>query len=232
MVKSAIILAGGKGERLRPYTNDRPKPMVEINGKPILAYQLEQLKKAGIEEVVFACIYQREALQKHLDSGSKYGIKALFSIEETPLGRGGGIKKAMQMLSSGWKDVVITNGDNLWKLDLGGLIKKHDERNAVATIVVVPLKSPYGIVEFNDSDEVLGFKEKPVLPHWVNAGIYVFGREVEPLLPDEGDHEIETFPKLPTERFLVFKSTDYWRGVDTVKDLTEAEKEVAEIFTS
>lgn len=230
MVKTAIILAGGKGERLRPFTNDRPKPMVEVNGKPILAYQLDQLKKAGIEEVVFACSYQREALQKHLDSGSRYGIKAFFSIEETPLGRGGGIKKAMTKLTKNWGDVVIVNGDNLWKLDLAGLIKKHEEQNAIATIVVVPLKSPYGIVEFNDQDQVLGFKEKPILPHWVNAGIYIFSREIEPLLPDEGDHEIETFPKLATKRFLVFKSTDYWRGVDTVKDLTEAEKEVAEIF--
>src|SRR3989344_1689664 len=229
MVNCAIILAGGKGERLRPYTNDRPKPMVEVAGRPILAYQLEQLKKAGIEEVVFACSYQREALQKHLDSGEKYGIKALFSVEETPLGRGGGIKKAMQMLKDA-EDVVITNGDNLWKLDLAGLMKKHLERKAIATIVVVPLRSPYGIVEFNDQDEILGFKEKPILPHWINAGIYIFSKEIEPLLPDEGDHEIETFPKLPSERFLVFKSTDYWRGVDTVKDLTEAEKEVAEEF--
>lgn len=230
MIKSAIILAGGKGERLRPYTNDRPKPMVEISGKPILAYQLDQLKKAGIEEVVFACSYQREVLQKHLDSGSKYGIKALFSIEETPLGRGGGIKKAMQMLSPGWQDTVVINGDNLWKLDLEGLIKKHEEKKAIATIVVVPLRSPYGIVEFNEKDEILGFKEKPLLPHWVNAGIYIFSKEIEPLLPDEGDHEIETFPKLSIDRFLVFKSTDYWRGVDTVKDLTEAEKEVDTVF--
>lgn len=231
MVKSAIILAGGKGERLRPFTNDRPKPMVEVGGKPILAYQLDQLKKAGIEEVVFACSYQREALQKHLDSGEKYGIKALFSVEETPLGRGGGIKKAMQALLPGWEDVIITNGDNLWKLDVSGLIRKHEERNAIAVVVVVPLRSPYGVVEFNASDQILGFQEKPILPHWVNAGIYVFSREIEPLLPNVGDHEIETFPKLPSERFLVFKSTDYWRGVDTVKDLTEAEKEVMEVFS-
>lgn len=230
-IDCAIILAGGKGERLRPYTNDRPKPMVEIAGKPILAYQLAQLKKAGIKKVAFACSYHREALQKHLGSGSKYGIKALFSVEETPLGRGGGIKKAMQMLGD-FDNVVITNGDNLWQLDLAGLIKKHETRKAVATIVVVPLKSPYGIVEFNEMDEISGFKEKPILPHWVNAGIYVFSSEILPLLPDEGDHEIETFPKLPTARFLVFKSTDYWRGVDTVKDLTEAEKEVAEVFSA
>ena len=229
MVKSAIILAGGKGERLRPYTNDRPKPMVEIAGKPILSYQLGQLKKAGIKKVVFACSYKREVLQKHLDSGKKYGIEALFSVEETPLGRGGGIKQAMKMLGE-FENVLITNGDNLWKLNVLELIKKHEDRKATATVLVVPLKSPYGIVEFNEMDEILGFREKPILPHWVNAGVYIFSKEIEPLLPDEGDHEIETFPKLPSERFLVFKSTDYWRGVDTVKDLTEAEKEVAEVF--
>ena len=224
-------MAGGKGERLRPYTNDRPKPMVEVGGKPILAYQLEQLKKTGIEEVVFACSYQREALQKHLGSGKKYGVRALFSVEETPLGRGGGIKKAMKMLTEDWKDVVVLNGDNLWKLDLLGMMEKHKSRNAMATIAVVPLRSPYGVIEFNDQDQVLGFQEKPLLPHWINPGIYIFSREIEPLLPDEGDHEIETFPKLPSERFVVFKSTDYWRGVDTVKDLIEAEKEVVEIFS-
>lgn len=231
MVKYAIILAGGKGERLRPYTNDRPKPLVEVGGKPILSYQLSQLTKAGVSEVVFACSYHHEVLEKHVDSGSKYGIKAHFSVEETPLGRGGGIKKAMKELPEGWEQVIITNGDNLWKLNLAGLMEKHLQNKAIATVVVVPLKSPYGVVEFNDKDQILGFKEKPILPHWVNAGIYIFSKEIEPLLPDEGDHEIETFPKLPSDRFLVFKSTDYWRGVDTVKDLTEAEKEVTEIFS-
>lgn len=228
-IKTAIILAGGKGERLRPYTNDRPKPMVEIDGQPILAYALKQLKAAGVEEVVFACSYQWEILQKHVGSGERYGIRAKYSVEEKPLGRGGGIKQAMKMLE-GFEDTMVINGDNLWLLNVGELMSKHQARGAIATIVVVPLKSPYGIVEFNDEDEVLGFKEKPILPHWINAGIYVFNKSIEPLLPDEGDHEVETFPKLPIEKFSVYQSTDYWRGVDTVKDLTEAEREVAEIF--
>lgn len=230
MVKSAIILSGGKGERLRPYTNDRPKPMVEVGGNPILSYALKQLKEAGVDEVVFACSYQREILQEHVGDGSRYGVRAKYSVEETPLGRGGGIKQAMKMLDEGWENTVVINGDNLWKLNVSELMKKQEENAALATLVVVPLKSPYGIVEFNESDEVLGFKEKPVLPHWVNAGIYIFSKEIESLLPDEGDHEVETFPKLPPDKFLVYKSTDYWRGVDTVKDLTEAEKEVADIF--
>lgn len=230
-IRHAIILAGGKGERLRPFTNDRPKPMVEVNGKPILAYQLEQLKKAGIEEVVFACSHGREALISHLGDGKKYGLKVKFSIEESPLGRGGGIKRALKQLDRGlWEAAVVLNGDNLWKLDLPAMMEKHSKNKALVTLTVVPLKSPYGIVEFNKNDEVLGFKEKPILPHWINAGVYIFSKEIEDLLPEIGDHETETFPKLPKKKFFVFESRDYWRAVDTVKDLTEAEKEVAEIF--
>lgn len=207
--------------------------MVEVSGKPILAYQLEQLKKAGVEEVVFALSHCKEALQKHVGDGKKYGLRVKYSVEDTPLGRGGGIKLAMKQLDHGdFKDVIVINGDNLWKLNLSQMMKKHEERDALVTLTVVPLKSPYGIVEFNGSDQVLGFKEKPILPHWINAGIYIFSKEIEKLLPDNGDHETETFPGLPQEKFLVYESKDYWRGVDTVKDLTEAEKEVKEIFTS
>lgn len=229
-VKHAIILAGGKGERLRPFTNDRPKPMVEIGGKPILLYIIEQLKKAGIEEIVFACSYLHEVIEEYLGDGSKFGIKASYSIEENPLGRGGGIKQAMKFLSENWEDVVVTNGDQLWNIDITQLIQKHQKKQSIATVVTIPLKSPYGIVEFNENDEILGFREKPELPHWINAGIYVFSREIELLLPTIGDHETETFPMLPKERFIVFQSIDYWKGVDTIKDLTEAEKEVSAIF--
>lgn len=230
MIKTAIILAGGKGERLRPFTNDRPKPMVEVGGKPIFSYQLDQMKKVGITQIIFACSYQKEALKNLINGGESFGVETVYSEEEEPLGRGGGIKQAMKMIPGEWENVLVTNGDNLWKIDLEGLVKKHEERRAIATVVVVPLKSPYGIVDFNDQGEVEGFREKPELPHWVNAGVYIFSKEILDLLPDKGDHEIETFPKLPQDRFLVFQSRDYWRGVDTVKDLTEAEKEVAEVF--
>lgn len=229
-VRHAIILAGGKGERLRPHTNDKPKPMVELGEKPIFEYQLAQLTKAGIKEVIFACSYKKEILIDYVGDGSKYGIKVYYSQEDQPLGRGGAIKKALKQLPANWQDVVVTNGDNLWLLDLKSLISKHQNKDALATIVVVRLKSPYGIVEFDDKDQVKGFKEKPILPHWINAGVYVFSKEIEKLLPDVGDHEVETFPKLPKERFLVFKSDNYWRGIDTIKDLNEAEKEVLHYF--
>lgn len=227
-IKDAIILAGGRGERLRPHTNNRPKPMVEVGGKPIFEYQLEQLIKAGVKRVVFAVSYKKEVLMDYVGDGSRYAIQVLYSIEEEPLGRGGGIKQAMGMLGSlgdlGEK-IIVTNGDNLWKLDVNGLVEKSND--SLATIVVVPLRSPYGVVDSNEQDQITGFKEKPILPYWINAGIYIFNKKIKDLLPDVGDHETETFPSLPREKFLVFKSEDYWRGVDTAKDLTDAEKELA-----
>lgn len=229
-VKSAIILAGGKGERLRPYTNDRPKPMVEINDRPILSYILEQIKRAGVEEVVIACSYLHEVIEEYLGKGENFGLKVSYSVEESPLGRGGGIKQAMKQLSPGWENVLVANGDQLWQLDVEGLVTRHLTNNNLATLVVVPLRSPYGIVDFDLENHVVGFREKPILPQWINAGIYVFNKAIEPLLPEVGDHETETFPKLPKDKFMVFQSNNYWRGVDTVKDLTEATKEVIEVF--
>lgn len=228
-IRHAIILAGGKGERLRPLTADRPKPMVALGGEPILYYQLRQLVKAGVEEVIFACSYHHEVLQSEIGDGKKFSITAKYSVESEPLGRGGGIKKAMRELSPGWQDVFVTNGDNLWKVNLTDLANRHQQsREALATIVLVPLKSPYGIVEINKRMEVQEFREKPVLPSLlVNAGVYVFASRIEPLLPDIGDHETTTFQMLRgSPRLLGYPSDGYWRGIDTVKDLKEAEADL------
>lgn len=232
MVKTAIILAGGKGERLKPYTNDRPKPMVEIGGKPILEYQLEQLKLAGVEQVIFTLSYKKEAVMDWVGDGSKYGLKVTYSIEETPLGRGGAIKKAMKELGGDWDSVVGLNGDNLWQIDLKQVFEVHKKNNALITLVVSSLKSPYGIADIDSDNHITGYREKPPLPYWLNDGIYVISKEALELLPDIGDQEDYTFPFLPPERFIAFKNEGYWRGIDTVKDLLEAEKEVKEIFSS
>lgn len=229
-IKQAIILAGGKGERLRPYTNDRPKPMVEVAGKPIIIYQLDRLKGIGVENVVISCGYLWEVIKDYIKDGSGWGLEVDYSVETTPLGRGGGLKKAMGMFGDSWENIMAFNGDILSNVNLTELIAKHLVNQAVATLAVVPLKSPYGIIDSNGQDQIIGFREKPVLPFWVNAGMYVFSKDLEPLLPDIGDHETETFPKLPKEKFIVYKSWSYWRGVDTVKDLAEAEKEVKQIF--
>lgn len=230
LIKYAIILAGGKGERLRPLTEDRPKPMVEIGGQPILRYQIDQLIESGVEHVVISCGYKHQVIQDYFKSGEDFGLKIDYSIEETPLGRGGGIKAALKLLPPDWQNAAILNGDILVKLDFGDFFQTHLDTQATVTDLVTPLHSPYGIVDFDEQNQVLGFREKPILPFWINGGIYCFNQSIFDLLPDIGDHETETFPHLSKDKFRVYKSTDYWRGVDTVKDKTEAEKEIAQQF--
>lgn len=230
MIKNAIILAGGKGERLRPHTDDKPKPMIPLAGRPAVENQVIQFKKAGVENIVFAVAYKKEVLMDYFGDGSKWGLNIKYSQEDEPLGRGGGIKKAMSYLPSDWENVYATNGDNLWRVDFERFEQVHISNGALATMMVVKLRSPYGIVHIDDLDRIEGFVEKPLLPHWLNAGIYIFDRSMHERLPDKGDPEYETFPHLPKNKFLAFKSEGYWKGFDTIKDLSEAEQEAQEVF--
>ncbi len=224
MISHAIILAGGKGERLRPLTDDRPKVMVEVADQPILLHQIEWLKKHGITKFVITCSYKYEVIQNYFGDGSKFGVEIAYSIEETPLGRGGAIKKAFeQEILQDAENVIVTNGDIITNMDLSKLIAQHEAQNPTVTILIVPYISRWGIVKTDENDHVLGFEEKPQLPYWINGGIYVFNKEIEPLLPENGDHEKETFPKIQTEKFLSFKDETFWRAVDVIKDRSEAE---------
>jgi NDP-sugar pyrophosphorylase family protein len=221
----AIILAGGKGERLRPFTADRPKAMVEIGGVPLLAYQMQWLRAQGVTEVVVACGYRHEVIQACFGTGEKIGMRIQYSIEDEPLGRGGALKLAFGRLPVGDDVCVATNGDVITTLALGPMLQTHRDTRCLATVMLVPLVSPYGIVEVDSRERIIAFREKPQLPYWLNAGIYILSRAVEPLLPIQGDHEDTTFPKLAAEHKLgAFKSHAYWRAIDTAKDITEAHK--------
>ncbi|MBI2595148.1 nucleotidyltransferase family protein [Candidatus Daviesbacteria bacterium] len=225
MIQTAIILAGGKGERLRPYTDDKPKVMVEIAGKPILLWQINWLKSHGICKFIITLSYKYEVVQDFFRSGKKFGIEIDYSIEEQPLGRGGAIKKAFgSPLAKNEENVVVTNGDIITKMNLLKMMNFHEKNQALVTQLVIPYLSRWGIVEIDPDDHVTGFKEKPQLPYWINGGIYVFNKDTEPLLPKKGDHEQKTFPKLKKERYFAFKDMGFWRAVDVVKDKTEAEE--------
>lgn len=224
MVDSAIILAGGKGERLRPLTNDRPKVMVEVAGFPIMSHQIEWLMGHGITKFVIACSYKYEVIQEYFGDGSKVGVQIEYSVEETPLGRGGGIKLAAQnSLIKNSENFVVTNGDIITKFNIKDMIKFHEENNGLVTDLVVPYISRWGIVKISDDNHVLGFEEKPKLPYWINGGIYIFNQKIVSLLPDKGDHEKETFPIIDKEKFLAFKDESFWRAVDVIKDRSEAD---------
>jgi NDP-sugar pyrophosphorylase family protein len=223
----ALIIAGGEGERLRPLTNDRPKNMVPVLGRPIVDWQLDWLRAGGVTDAVMLCRYKAEVLQEHLGDGSGIGMGVHYSREEEPLGRGGALKQGFALVPEGEDIVVACNGDILTRQPLGEIIAFHREKNAAATVMLTPLRSPFGVVDVRDDGRVESFREKPELPYWINAGIYVLSRDFFALLPDRGDHETTTFPKLASEgRLFGFKSSAYWRPVDSIKDLSDAEKEL------
>lgn len=225
----ALIIAGGEGERLRPHTHDRPKNMVPVLGKPIVDRQLEWLRADGVTDAIFLCRYKAEVLQQHLGDGARYGLRVGYSREEEPLGRGGALKHGFPLVPAVEEYVVACNSDILTDQALSELVAFHHEKRAAATVMLTPLHSPYGVVDVLDDGRIDSFREKPVLPYWINAGIYVLSREFFALLPDRGDHETTTFPQLASEgRLFGYKSNAYWRAVDSVKDLSEAEKELAE----
>ncbi len=220
----AVVLAGGKGERLRPFTEDRPKPMVEIMGVPILSYQLQWLQGQGVTDVIISCGYRHEVVETYFGDGDRMGMRITYSVEREPRGRGGALRLALERLPAGEDAVIATNGDIITNLGLAPVLDSHRALGVLATVVLTPLVSPYGIVEVDDTDHVTRFREKPELPYWVNAGVYVLSPLLRDRLPERGDHEETTFPELAQAgRLGAFKAQAYWRGVDTIKDVNEVE---------
>ncbi len=223
----AIVLAGGKGERLRPFTEDRPKPMVEIMGIPILSYQLQWLQGQGVSDFIISCGYRHEVIEAHFGSGERWGVNVTYSIEKEPLGRGGALRLALGKIPGDEEVVIATNGDIITNLRLAPVLEAHRARRLLASIVLTPFVSPYGIVEVDGDERVTHFREKPELPYWINAGIYILSPRLRDRLPDRGDHELTTFPELARAGQLgAFKSEAYWRGVDTIKDVNEVAAEL------
>ena len=228
----ALILAGGKGERLRPLTDTLPKPMVQVCGKPILEHQVAWLKSGGVTDVVFLAGYRWEAIKDHFGDGKAFGVNAHYSVEDSPLGRGGAIKAGFPKVPGNEETVAVLNGDIITAETLDKLSAYHRERRSanpshLATIMVVPMVSPYGLVDMDESGTVTGFREKVEMEHWINAGIYLFERAIAAELPDLGDHETETFPRLAKAgRLAAMRSRSFWRSVDSFKDLREAEEHV------
>ena len=226
----ALILAGGMGERLRPLTDTLPKPMVPVCDQPILWHQVQWLKQVAVTDVVFLVGYKWQAIQDFFGDGSKFGVRAHYSVEDSPLGRGGAIRRGFSLVPEEVESAIILNGDIITDEGPDTVLahfqaKKSADPSHMATIMVVPMVSPYGLVDINSQMDVVGFREKVELPYWINAGVYVFDRRIVPQLPELGDHEIDTFPQLAQAgKISALKSRAFWRSVDSFKDLREAEE--------
>ena len=222
--RQAVILAGGNATRLRPYTDDRPKPLVEVAGQTIFQRQAEWLAAGGIEHVVVACGYKADVFERYVES-TPLPLAATVVREETQLGRGGGLKFGAGALPFPGERWMGLNGDVLTDAPAADICARHAASGAAATIAVAQYRCPYGVLNIADDDSVTSFVEAPLLPYWINAGIYVFEPATTALLPDLGDHEDTTFPMLAREnRLAAYRITTGWRGIDTVKDLKEAAK--------
>ena len=219
----AIILAGGRGKRLKPITDEVPKPLVLIKNIPIIEWQIKYLRRFGIDEIIICTGYKQEMIENYLVT-RKLGLKIKYSIEKLPLGTGGAIKKAGKMIDD--KSFFVLNGDTITNLDLKKLIKIE---NSVAAI---ELRTKFGILETKDS-KIIKFKEKKEISNlWMNAGIYHLNQEMLKDMPNKGDIEKTVFPdyakkgKLQTVKFKNVK----WYSIDSFKDIEDCALEIDKII--
>ena len=219
----AILLAGGKGTRLRPLTVHTPKPIVPILDRPFLYYQIDLLKQIPeIDEVILSLNYQPRRIEEIFGEGEGLGIRVRYVVEPMPLGTGGAVRYAGDSLT---ESVVVFNGDVLTQVDLAAVLRLHRERKAKATIVLTPVDNPraYGLVETDASGNIQRFLEKPgedeITCNTINAGIYVLEPDTFNRIPKDTAWSIERsfFPSLIErgETFVAYVYDGYWIDIGT-----------------
>lgn len=222
----ALILAGGKGTRLRPLTVFTPKPIVPLMNQPFLLFQIDRLKKAGITDILLSLSYQPGKIEQLLGDGSDFGVKLSYVTESTPLGTGGAYKFAAGSID---RTTVVLNGDILTDVDINAIVKCHVDKKAEATITLKPVDDPsaYGLVELDPRNRVKRFLEKPKAKeiaslgvNTINAGIYVLEPSVLDIIPpsENRSFEYQVFPDL-LEKGRTFcgyvMEHEYWRDLGT-----------------
>jgi NDP-sugar pyrophosphorylase family protein len=231
----AILLAGGKGTRLRPLTLHTPKPIVPIFDRPFLRYQIDLLRQVPeIDEIILSLNYQPRRIEEVFGDGSDLGIHLRYVVEPTPLGTGGAIKFAAGEARG--EPIVVFNGDVFTSVDLPAVLALHRERNARATIVLTPVDNPtaYGLVETDEQGNVERFVEKPkpedIRCDTINAGIYVLEPDTLDRIPKNTVYSIERayFPSLVAERetFLAYIYRGYWIDIGAPEKYRQAHRDI------
>lgn len=230
----AILLAGGKGTRLRPLTLHTPKPIVPIFDRPFLAYQIDLLRQLPeIDEVILSLNYQPRRLEETFGDGTGTGIRIRYVVEPSPLGTGGAIRYAAQGITD---TLVVFNGDVMTAVDVADVVRQHRERRARATIVLTPVDNPtaYGLVETTPDGLVRRFLEKPkpdeITCNTINAGIYVLEPDTFDRIPKDVPYSIERgyFPSLVErgETFLGYVYDGYWIDIGTPEKYQQVHRDI------
>jgi NDP-sugar pyrophosphorylase family protein len=230
----AILLAGGKGTRLRPLTVHTPKPIVPILSRPFLYYQIDLLKQVPeIDEVILSLNYQPRRIEEMFGEGEGLGMRIRYVVEPMPLGTGGAVRYAGDSLT---ESVVVFNGDVLTQVDLAAVLRLHRERKAKATIVLTPVENPraYGLVETDARGNIQRFLEKPgdseITCNTINAGIYVLEPDTFDRIPKDTAWSIERsfFPSLIErgETFVAYVYDGYWIDIGTPAKYLQVHRDI------
>jgi len=223
----AFILAGGKGERLRPLTEKIPKPLIKIKNRPILEWIILNLKKNGIKEITLLVGYKADKIKEYFKDGKSYGLKINYFVEKEPLGTGGGIKLLAKNLK---EDFIMLNGDNLADFDFKKMVKEHKENKADVTIALyyVSDASQFGVAEL-DKKRIMRFIEKPkgIKKGMINAGAYIINPKVLEIMPEgKSSIEYDCFEKICKQgKVFAFIHKGKWFPTDNFERLNKAKKE-------
>jgi mannose-1-phosphate guanylyltransferase len=230
----ALILAGGEGTRLRPLTSTVPKPVVPLVDRPFIAYMIEWLRGHGVDDVILACGFMADGVRSVLGDGSSVGVRLRYVEEPTPLGTGGALKYAEELLDERF---FMLNGDVLTDMDLTAQLRQHEETGARATLALIEVADPsaYGLVRLDDDLAVREFVEKPSPDEagtfLVNAGAYILERDVLDGLAPSGTKisiEREVFPTLVGNGLYGYEASGYWMDIGTPERYLQATFEILE----
>ena len=227
----AVILAGGKGTRLKPYTTVFPKPLMPIGDKPILEIVIGQLKSHGFDEAIITVGHLAELIMTFFGDGGKFGVKIKYSREDKPLGTAGGLGLIKNELN---ETFLMMNGDVLTTLDFSDLLNYHKRNGAIATIALKKrdVKIDFGVVEIDDGNSIVGYKEKPKIEYLVSMGVYAFEPSV---LEYINPHEYLDFPDIIKKLILNGETVKgyvydgYWLDIGRPDDYERAGRDIDKI---
>lgn len=223
---TAIILAGGKGTRLRPFTVTIPKPLLPLGDYPIIEIVIEQLKTCGVSRVVLALGHMAPFFTAFLGDGSKWGISIEYCFEDTPLGTAAPLR-----LIEGWdEDAIVMNGDILTTLDFSKLVEIHKTKGALATVALSQrvVKVDYGVVRTNGEGIMSEYIEKPELPYEVSMGVYVLNPGVRSYIPMTGKFDMPDLMLALRDNghpVACYSSDCYWKDMGRFDDYEQATKD-------
>jgi NDP-sugar pyrophosphorylase family protein len=219
----AVILAGGKGRRLAPYTTILPKPLMPINDMPILEVVIRQLRGAGIRDITLSVGYLSSLLEAYFGNGSKWGVRIHYSREETPLGTAG----PLALVSGLGSPFLVMNGDLLTTLDYAAMIRFHREHGAVATVGLFDkeVKIDLGVIETDGDDHITGYVEKPTFCYQISMGVYVMEPDVLRYIPTGAQFDLpDLIRALIAEELPVigYRLSGHWLDIGRQEDFTRA----------